>query len=84
LQASVLEKLALSNPKASLSKEGKGKSGEEVLEIRDDGEDGGEIAGRLVWEAYEETSKVWEKENPASEKDVKREEEKKRKQEWGL
>ncbi|KIK03096.1 hypothetical protein K443DRAFT_5676 [Laccaria amethystina LaAM-08-1] len=81
LQVSVPEKLALSNPEASPSKKGKGKAGEEVLEILDDGEYGGEVAGRLVWEAYEEALKVWGKENPASEEDIKREEERKRKQE---
>ncbi|KIJ92013.1 hypothetical protein K443DRAFT_685512 [Laccaria amethystina LaAM-08-1] len=81
LEVSVPEKLALPNPKASSSKKGKGKAGEEVLEIPDDGEYGGEVAGRFVWEAYEEALKVWEKENPASEEDVKREEERKRKQE---
>ena len=81
LKVSVPEKLALSaDPKASSSK-GKEKAEEEVLEIPDDGEYGGEVAGRLVWESYEEALKVWEKENPASEEDVKREEESKRNQE---
>ena len=51
------------------------------LEIPGDGEYGGEVVGRLVWEAYEEALKVWEKENPASEEDVKRDEERKREQE---
>ena len=37
---------------------------EEVLEIQDDGEFGGEVMGRLVWEAYEEALKDWEKANP--------------------
>jgi hypothetical protein len=81
LKVSVPEKLALSNPEASSSKKGKGKAGEEVLEIPDDGEYGGEVAGRFVWESYEEALKLWEKENPASEEDVKREEERKRKRE---
>ena len=82
LKVSVPEKLALSaDPKASSSKKGKGNAEEEVLEIPDDGEYGGEVAGRLVWESYEEALKVWEKENPANEEDVKREEERKRKQE---
>ena len=49
------------------------------MEIPDDGDYGGEVAGRLVWEAYKEALKVWEKENPASE-DVKWEEERKQKQ----
>ena len=81
LKVSVPEKLALSaDPKSSSSK-GKEKAEEEVLEIPDDGEYGGEVAGRLVWESYEEALKVWEKENPTSEEDVKREGERKRKQE---
>jgi hypothetical protein len=42
----------------------KDKNGEEVIELPDDGEYGGELAGRLVWEAYEAGLKVWEKENP--------------------
>lgn len=37
---------------------------EEVIEIPDDGEFGGELTGRLVWEAYEEALKAWEKANP--------------------
>ena len=36
----------------------------EVIELPDDGEYGGELAGRLVWEAYEAGLKVWERENP--------------------
>ncbi|KAG6816743.1 hypothetical protein H0H87_003332 [Tephrocybe sp. NHM501043] len=45
---------------------GKGKSGlrEEVIEVVDDGEYGGEVMGRLVWEAYEEALKAWEEANP--------------------
>jgi hypothetical protein len=37
---------------------------DEVIELPDDGEYGGELAGRLVWEAYEAGLKVWEEENP--------------------
>ncbi|KAF9465184.1 hypothetical protein BDZ94DRAFT_1189745 [Collybia nuda] len=37
---------------------------EDVIEIPDDGEFGGEVTGRLVWEAYEEALKTWEKANP--------------------
>ena len=70
----------LSNLKTSSSKKGNGKAGEEVLEIPDDGDYGGEVAERLVWEAYKEALKVWEKENPASEEDVKWEEERQQKQ----
>lgn len=36
----------------------------EGLEIEDDGEFGGEVMGRLVWEAYEEALKKWEEANP--------------------
>jgi hypothetical protein len=49
-------------------KTGKGKKKkkeEEVAEIPDDGEFGGEVMGRLVWEAYETALKEWEKANPA-------------------
>ena len=85
LKVSVPEKLALSaDPKASSSKKGKGNAGEEVLEIPDDGEYGGEVAGRFVWESYEEALKVWEKENPKGEEDVMREEERKRKEKVGV
>jgi hypothetical protein len=38
-----------------------------VIEIPDDGEFGGELTGRLVWEAYEEALKAWEKANPPEE-----------------
>lgn len=38
---------------------------EEVLDLEQDGEYGGEVAGRLVWEAYEDALKVWEKSCPA-------------------
>ncbi|KAJ7107904.1 hypothetical protein C8R44DRAFT_680648 [Mycena epipterygia] len=37
----------------------------EVLEVPDDGELGGELAGRLVWEWYEAALKVWEGAHPA-------------------
>jgi len=33
----------------------------EPIELPDDGEYGGELAGRLVWEAYEAGLKDWEK-----------------------
>jgi len=48
---------------------------EEVVGIADDGEYGGELAGRLVWEEYESALKVWEKENPAKAEEPKEEEE---------
>lgn len=47
---------------------------EEVIDIVDDGEYGGELAGRLVWEEYEGALKVWEKENPAKAEEPKKEE----------
>lgn len=58
--------------KKDAAKAGKGKgkateessSGEEILDIPDDGEYGGELAGRLAWEGYEEALKVWEERNP--------------------
>ncbi|PPQ73384.1 hypothetical protein CVT26_015487 [Gymnopilus dilepis] len=56
---------------------GKGKKKEqgsvkdEVLDLVDDGEYGGELAGRLVWEEYEAALKIWEKENPGKVEDQK-------------
>ncbi|PFH47364.1 hypothetical protein AMATHDRAFT_77243 [Amanita thiersii Skay4041] len=38
-----------------------GEAPKEVLNVPDDGELGGELTGRLVWEAYEEALKSWEK-----------------------
>jgi len=54
---------------------GKGKEDltEEVLDIEDDGEYGGELAGRLVWEEYEGALKIWEQENSAPVEDKVRE-----------
>jgi hypothetical protein len=43
------------------------------LDIVDDGEYGGELAGRLVWESYEQALKIWEKDTPATERDKERE-----------
>jgi len=45
---------------------GKGKQDlkEEVLDLEDDGEYGGELAGRLVWETFEQGLKVWEANSP--------------------
>ena len=43
----------------------KGKQRDEIpIPIADDGELGGELCGRLVWESYEESLKEWEKANP--------------------
>ncbi|KAF9567802.1 hypothetical protein CPC08DRAFT_746670 [Agrocybe pediades] len=56
------------NAKAKEKSKAKGKGKEdlkeEVLDIEDDGQYGGELAGRLVWEEYEVALKIWEKENP--------------------
>ncbi|KAJ7617299.1 hypothetical protein FB45DRAFT_933846 [Roridomyces roridus] len=43
---------------------GKAKEGEVEMEIPDDGELGGERAGRLVWEEYERALKKWEAAHP--------------------
>jgi hypothetical protein len=40
------------------------KDGDEGKVIEDDGEMGGEVAGRLVWEEFEIGLKAWEKVNP--------------------
>ena len=52
-----------SGAETSTNKEEKTRKGN-VVELTDDGEYGGELAGRLVWEAYEAGLKVWERENP--------------------
>ena len=66
LPPSAVEQLA--SEKETVKDGGKGKNQstatEEVLEIQDDGEFGGEVMGRLIWEAYEEALKDWEKANP--------------------
>jgi hypothetical protein len=47
------------------SRDEKGKQKEDNAQtLEDDGELGGEVAGRLVWEAFETGLKAWEKENP--------------------
>lgn len=45
---------------------------EEVLDITDDDEYGGESAGRLVWESYEQALKIWERETSPTERDRER------------
>ena len=47
----------------STNKEKRGGKENEVVDY-DDGEYGGELAGRLFWEANEAALKVWERENP--------------------
>lgn len=61
--------------KKDIGSEGKEKVSlhEEVLDIEDDGEYGGELAGRLVWESFERALKDWEKETPPTERDRDRE-----------
>lgn len=39
----------------------------EAMELPDDGELGGELTGRRIWEAYEAALKAWEKANPSLE-----------------
>ncbi|KAJ3980731.1 hypothetical protein F5890DRAFT_1419039 [Lentinula detonsa] len=47
---------------------GKGKAAEkETMDLPDDGELGGELAGRRVWESYEAALKAWEDANPTLE-----------------
>jgi len=69
LPSSAMEQLATEQEKNNDKGKGKDKSTarEEVLEIQDDGELGGEMTGRLVWEAYEEALKGSEKANLANE-----------------
>ncbi|KJA28517.1 hypothetical protein HYPSUDRAFT_129424 [Hypholoma sublateritium FD-334 SS-4] len=71
------EEAALKRKKdAAKADKGKGKAteesslGEEVLDIPDDGEYGGELAGRLAWEGYEGALKVWEERNPGPVEEV--------------
>jgi hypothetical protein len=66
LTPSAVEQLASEKQKEKEEKKGKNMT-EEVLEIKDDSEFGGEVMGRLVWEAYEEALKSWEKANPPPE-----------------
>jgi hypothetical protein len=49
---------------ASDNGKGKEKDTEPEQKLPDDGEMGGEIAGRLVWESFETALKQWEKANP--------------------
>ena len=60
-EVKILGAAAAAGTSTSTNKE---KRREEVIELPDDGEYGGELAGRLVWEAYEAGLKVWESENP--------------------
>lgn len=51
---------------APASEKGKGKAKDEGEgeKLPDDGELGGEVAGRLVWESFEKELVEWEKANP--------------------
>ncbi|PBK79907.1 hypothetical protein ARMGADRAFT_1049090 [Armillaria gallica] len=53
-------------PAKEQSAKGKGKANpeEELLELPDDGELGGEATGRAVWEAYEAAVKAWQEAEP--------------------
>ncbi len=53
-------------PAKEQSAKGKGKANpeEEMLELPDDGELGGEATGRAVWEAYEAAVKAWQEAEP--------------------
>lgn len=51
-------------PKSAKSEKAKAKAQKtEQIELPNDGEYGGEVAGRKVWEALEEELKAWEKEH---------------------
>ena len=54
-----------------MSDKGKGKEKDKAFDqsLPDDGELGGEVAGRLVWESFENALKEWEKANPPIKKD---------------
>ncbi|KAF9486459.1 hypothetical protein BDN70DRAFT_793802 [Pholiota conissans] len=73
----VMEKDLQERKEATLNKsKGKGKENDdkslqEVLDIKDDGEYGGELAGRLIWEEYEGALKIWEQENPGKPEEKK-------------
>jgi len=64
--------LKMKPPEPRPSVKGKGKESDvqdnDELSLPDDGELGGELAGRLVWEAFEEALKTWDLENPQKEK----------------
>jgi hypothetical protein len=71
-------KLAVPTPSMPKSSDKKGKQKEDGMEgngkqekIEDDGELGGELAGRLVWEEFEVTLKTWEKAVPESQPERK-------------
>ncbi|KAH6918149.1 hypothetical protein BKA70DRAFT_1416163 [Coprinopsis sp. MPI-PUGE-AT-0042] len=62
-EAKSSKKKSATNGKAKAGKSSP--SVEEVLDLEQDEEYGGEVAGRLVWEAYEDALKIWEKSSPA-------------------
>ena len=57
-------------PTASSSNKGKGKDKEKEKTHDDDGELGGEVTGRLVWESFEKALKEWEDANPDPDPDT--------------
>lgn len=59
------------DPLKDLPASDKGKEKERGSEqsLPDDGELGGEVAGRLVWESFEKALKEWEQANPPKKKD---------------
>ena len=62
-----LKRLPIVRDESNASKpdaKGKGKESKED-ELPDDGELGGEVLGRQVWESFEQALIVWEKANPA-------------------
>ena len=61
-------------------KKGKEKEKEDFVELEDDGELGGELLGRMVWEWYESRLKEWEAKEKAALDEEKRHAEKSAKQ----
>jgi hypothetical protein len=57
-------------PAAPSSNKGKGPEKEKEKAHDDDGELGGEVTGRLVWESFEKALKEWEDANPDPDPDT--------------
>jgi hypothetical protein len=63
-------RLHIPDPLQNLPMSEKGKEkGNFERGLLDDGELGGEVAGRLVWESFEKALKEWEKAHPPTKKD---------------